>query len=81
MRMPQLRMEIINKERMPYAHFKAQGPFAGPGVIEAACKTIAGRRLKQSRMEWTVDGANAIIALRCTELWGRTEDYWEQRAA
>lgn len=69
-----------NKDRMRYARFKAQGYFVGSGVIEAGCKTVVGQRLKQSAMEWTVRGANAIIALRCTELSGRTEDYWEQRA-
>lgn len=45
------------------------------------CKTIAGRRLKQSGMRWTVKGANAILALRCCELSGRTKQYWEHRAA
>ena len=70
-----------NKERMRYAHFKAQGLFVGSGVIEAACKTIVGQRLKQSAMEWTVRGANAIIALRCIIASGTDEDYWEQRAA
>jgi len=70
-----------NKERMRYAQFKRQGFFVGSGVIEAACKNLIGKRLKQSGMEWTVRGANAIIALRCTILSGRAEDFWEQRAA
>jgi len=69
-----------NKERMRYAQFKAQGLFVGSGVIEAGCKTLIGQRLKQSGMEWTVRGANAIIALRCTTVSRRTEDYWEQHA-
>lgn len=68
-----------NKERMRYAHFKAQGLFVGSGVIEAGGKTIVAQRLKQSAMQWTVRGANAIIALRCAELSGKTENYWEQR--
>lgn len=70
-----------NAERMRYSQFRAQGLFVGSGVIEAGCKTIAGRRLKQSGMRWTVRGANAILALRCCELSGRTEQYWEHRAA
>lgn len=70
-----------NTERMRYRQFRAQGFFVGSGVIEAGCKTIAGRRLKQSGMRWTVKGANAILALRCCELSGRTEQYWEHRAA
>ena len=70
-----------NKDRMRYAAFRAQGLFLGSGVIEAGCKTVVGQRLKQSAMEWTVRGANAIIALRCITASSRAEDYWEQRAA
>ena len=70
-----------NKARMRYAQFKADGYFVGSGVIEAACKNIAADRLKKSGMEWTVRGANAIIALRCAIASGRDEDYWEQRVA
>ena len=41
-----------------------------------------GRRggwLKRAGMHWTVRGANAIIALRCSKLSGRYEDFWERR--
>jgi hypothetical protein len=67
-----------NKERMRYPQFREQGFFVGSGVIEAGCKTVLGR-LKQSGMFWTVRGANAIIALRCCQLSGKFEDYWEVR--
>jgi hypothetical protein len=69
-----------NAERMRYAEFRRQGLFVGSGVIEAGCKTIVGLRLKQSGMKWTVRGANAIIALRCLDLSGRWEEFWENRA-
>ena len=69
-----------NKERMRYPEFRKQGLFVGSGVIEAGCKTVLGR-LKRSGMFWTVRGANAIIALRCCQLSGRFEDYWESRRA
>ncbi len=68
-------------ERMRYAEFRRQGLFVGSGVMEAGCKTLIGLRLKQSGMRWTVRGANAIIALRCCELSGRWEEFWENRAA
>lgn len=68
-----------NMDRMRYADFRAQGLFVGSGVVEAGCKTIIGQRLKQSGMEWSVHGANAIIALRCLILSGRWEDFWEAR--
>ena len=69
-----------NRERMRYAQFRAQGLFVGSGVIEAGCKTVVGQRLKQSGMEWSVRGANAIIALRSVIKSGRFEDYWEASA-
>lgn len=68
-----------NAARMNYPKFRKQHLFVGSGIIEAACKTVIGHRLKQSGMFWTVKGANAILALRCTHLNRRFEDYWESR--
>jgi hypothetical protein len=70
-----------NKERMRYADFKKRGLFVGSGVMEAGCRTVVGQRLKQSGMHWSVSGANSIIALRCSLLSNRWEDFWEYRAA
>lgn len=69
-----------NAERMRYAKFRSQGLFVGSGVVEAGCRTVFGQRLKLSGMHWTVRGANAIIALRCCQLSGRWEEFWESRA-
>lgn len=69
-----------NRERMRYAEFRTRGLFVGSGVVEAGCKTVIGLRLKQSGMRWTVRGANTIISLRCCQLSGRWNDYWEARA-
>jgi len=66
---------------MRYADFHRRSLFVGSGVGEAGCKTIIGHRLKQSGMRWTVRGVNAIIALRCCELSGRWEAFWEARSA
>ena len=68
-----------NTERMRYPRFRRQHLFVGSGVIEAGCKTVIGSRLKQSGMFWTLRGANAILALRCSHLNGCLEDYWERR--
>ncbi len=70
-----------NAERMRYPKFRRDHLFIGSGVIEAGCKTVIGSRLKQSGMFWTVCGANSIIALRCCQLNGRFEEYWEGRRA
>ena len=68
-----------NRHRMRYPQFRAKGLRISSGVVEAGCKQI-GARLKRAGMRWTVDGAKAIIALRCCILSGR-EDFWERRAA
>jgi hypothetical protein len=70
-----------NADRMRYPEFRRQHLFVGSGVIEAGCKTVIGSRLKGSGMFWTVNAANAIIALRCCHLNGRFETYWEERSA
>jgi Uncharacterised protein family (UPF0236) len=69
-----------NAGRMRYAGFRRQGLFVGSGVAEAGCKTVIGQRLKQSGMRWTVNGANAIIVLRCCQLSNRWEEFWELRS-
>jgi hypothetical protein len=69
-----------NKERMRYAAFRKQDMFVGSGVLEAGCRTVVGQRLKQSGMHWTVRGANSIIALRCSIMSNRWENFWEHRA-
>jgi len=68
-----------NAERMRYPKFRRQHLFVGSGVIEAGCKTVIDSRFKRSGMFWTVRGANAILALRCSHLNGRFEDYCERR--
>lgn len=70
-----------NRERMQYGRLRATGLFVGSGVVEAGCKTLVGRRLKQSGMHWTVHSANHIVALRCLFLSDRWEDFCEYRAA
>ena len=70
-----------NRERMRYPKFRRQHLFVGSGVIEAGCRTVIAARLKRSGMFWTVRGANAIVALRCCQLNGEFESYWEGRRA
>ena len=70
-----------HRERMRYPEWRAAGLCVGSGVVEAGCKTAAVVRLKRAGMHWTVDGANAILALRCSILSGRFEDFWAERAA
>ena len=69
-----------NRHRMRYPDFQARGLCTSTGVVEAGCKVAVGTRLKRAGMHWTARGANAILALRCTKLSGRFEDFWERRA-
>ena len=69
-----------NRERMQYADFRARGLCVASGVVESGCKTAIGTRLKRSGMHWTVQGANAIAALRCCILSGLYEDFWAYRS-
>ena len=69
-----------NRHRMRYPRFHKQSFCTSTGVVEAGCKVVIGTRLKRAGMHWTVKGANAIIALRCSKLSGRLEDFWERRS-
>jgi hypothetical protein len=72
---------VQRKEQMRYAKFRQENLFVGSGVIEAGCKTLLGKRLKQSGMFCSVPGANAIIAARCCLYSGRFEQFWEDAAS
>ena len=68
-----------NRQRMRYPAFRTIGLCVSTGVVEAACKNIAGTRLKRGGMHWSLHGANAILALRCAFLSNRFNDFWERR--
>jgi hypothetical protein len=59
--------ELDKARRERYHWFRLCGLFVGSGVVEASCKSVIGQRLKQAGMHWTVNGADAIIALRCQQ--------------
>jgi hypothetical protein len=67
------------RDRMRYPEFRKKNLFVGSGVIAAGCQTVIGSRLKLSGMFWTLRGANAIIALRCSLLNRQLEVYWAAR--
>ena len=66
-------------ERTRYGYFRQQGYFIGSGVIEAGCKTVIGRRLKQSGMFWGEKGADNILQLRCLLKSPHFEAAWQAR--
>ena len=70
---------VNNRARLDYPRFKAMGLCTSSGVIEAGCKVVVGARLKRAGMHWTVSGAHAILALRCSVRSNRYADFWAQR--
>lgn len=70
-----------NRNRMRYDYFRSLGLCVGSGVVEAGCRSVIGQRLKRSGMFWSTNGANAIIALRCSLLSGRFDDFWARYRA
>lgn len=61
-----------------YGRYHQEGLFIGAGVVEAGCKTVVGRRLKQSGIFWSEVGAENILSLRCLVLGPHLEAAWEQ---
>lgn len=66
-----------NRSRMQYAKYRAQGLPIGSGVVEAACKTVIGHRLKRSGMRWTSEGGQNILNLRTVVLSNRWDAFWK----
>jgi hypothetical protein len=65
-----------NRSRMRYQTFRKSGYFIGSGVVEAACKSLVGKRLKQSGMFWGLKGAGHMLTIRCALLSGWFDDFW-----
>jgi len=62
-----------NAHRLNYAERLAQGRAIGSGLIEAACKSLVGKRLKQTGACWRLARVNRIATL-CAALYS---DKWE----
>jgi len=59
-----------------YAGRLRRGRSIGSGMVEGACKTVVGRRLKQTGARWRVRHAESVVAL-CGLLYGDLWDaYW-----
>jgi hypothetical protein len=62
---------------MMYATFASKGYFIGSGVVEAGCKTLVGKRLKQSGMFWSEQGAENVLAFRSAIFSDNYDDIWQ----
>jgi hypothetical protein len=67
--------------RMDDSSDRAEGWRIGSGRVEAACKTVIGRRMKGSGMRWDHGGADAVCRPRAMLLSepGKWDAFWANR--
>ena len=70
-----------NVHRMDYPEHLAEGWQIGSGVIESACKTVVGQRLKGAGMRWGEAGAHALCHVRALyrSEKGQWQDFWDRQ--
>lgn len=70
-----------NVERMAYPEYVAEGWQIGSGVVESACKTVVGQRLKGAGMRWGEAGAHAVCHVRALyrSERGQWQAFWQRR--
>ncbi len=64
-----------NAPYMDYGTYLAQGWPIATGVIEGACRHLVKDRCELSGMRWTIDGAEALLHLRCVHENGDWDAY------
>ncbi len=67
-----------NRARMDYPRCRREGLPCASSRVESACKNVVGARMKRGGMRWTVQGANAILALRCSIKSGQLDGYFDR---
>jgi hypothetical protein len=67
-----------HRDHTPYRRRLAEGRSIGSGLVEGACKTAIGRRLKQTGARWKVRRLERMAALCCLDYSGLSEAYWKQ---
>lgn len=66
-----------NQHRMLYAEAKSRKYPIGSGIVEAACKTLVGQRLKRAGMSWQHNGGQGILGFRSLIKSSRFDKAWE----
>ena len=70
-----------NVHRMEYPEYQAKGWQIGSGVVESACKTVVGQRMKGAGMRWSEKGAHALCHVRALyrSEKGQWDSFWERQ--
>jgi hypothetical protein len=58
----------------------AEGRSIGSGLVEGACKTVVGRRLKQTGARWRVRRVERMASLCCVAYGHQWDAYWKKAA-
>ena len=58
-----------------------EGRSIGSGMVEGSCKTVVGRRLKQTGARWRVRRVERMAALCCLTYGGQWDAYWKKATA
>ena len=69
-----------NRGRMPYPEFRKEGLGVSSGSRRGHLQARHRKALKQDGTHWTVDVANAILALRRVFASDHFDGFWERRA-
>ena len=64
-----------NAHRMEYPEYLTEGWHIGSGVVESACKTVVGQRLKGAGMRWGEQGTHTLCHVR--PLYGSEKGPWQ----
>jgi hypothetical protein len=69
-----------HRHRMDYPEYLAEGWHIGSGVVESACKTVVGQRLKGPGMRWGESGAHALCHVRALyrSEKGQWQAFWDR---
>jgi hypothetical protein len=70
-----------NLDGLWYRERLAQGRPIGSGLLEGACKTMVGRRLKQGGARWLTPRVENVAALCCLLYSAEWEAFWKTDAA
>jgi hypothetical protein len=65
-------------DHTPYRERLAEGRSIGSGMVEGACKTAIGKRLKQTGARWKVRRLERMAALCCLHYGDQAEAYWKK---
>lgn len=67
-----------NRGRIDYPRYRRMRLPIATGEVEAACKNVVGRRMKQSGMQWRAPTAEPLLYLRAEFESGRWDQRWQQ---